>query len=455
MFCTSCGSAVENAWAFCPQCRRALRSTPSPASTQRLPLRAPHPASQQLVNRHRAEADRVASRPTPYRPVAAGGEEGRAASQDNSLGWGVPAGFWQRVGARLIDGLVLSLLTCGVSYLGVLIIVRVFPATAGVLLGLLLAWLVLALVIPLVYQVTGTGGPGGRTPGRAAVGIRVVRVAPGFWRAGYLRGAGRYLLASLTDTLLLLGSLSLLWNPHKRTWADRMTGTAVVKGRVRGGALRTLVISTTGCAVVLLISGLLLRSYGAEINSSTRDYLGTLDGGVAANGFDSWLGGGASSSGDHSYSGSTDAGGTPTYRPVPTPIPVDPTQALRTQAQSYPNAQAGPLTALSNYFHGINSNDYATAYAILSPSQQARSFESFRAAMLTSNDTDFQVLGVTPSSGSTTVALAFTSLQAPTQGPSGDTCDRWTLDYRMIQDSGGSWRIDNATGHDGSSHSAC
>jgi|BarGraNGADG00212_1021973.scaffolds.fasta_scaffold19931_2 serine protease Do len=130
-------------------------------------------------------------------------------------------------------------------------------------------------------------------------------------------------------------------------------------------------------------------------------------------------------------------------------------QTLPGLTQSDPNAQAGPLTALSNYFHGINSNDYATAYAILSPSQQARSFESFRAALLTSYDTDFQVLEVTPGSGSTTVALAFTSLQAPTQGPSGETCDRWTLDYRMIQDSGGSWRIDNATGHDGSSHSAC
>lgn len=68
---------------------------------------------------------------------------------------------------------------------------------------------------------------------------------------------------------------------------------------------------------------------------------------------------------------------------------------------------------------------------------------------------DFTVLAVTDSGTSVTIGLAFTSLQAAAQGPSGDTCDRWTLDHRMVQDSTGAWRIDGATPRNGSTHTSC
>ena len=137
------------------------------------------------------------------------------------------------------------------------------------------------------------------------------------------------------------------------------------------------------------------------------------------------------------------------------------TDARGPSAASAPSFQqsgstSGPLTALATYFTGINTGNYAAAYAVLSPAKQAgTSLDAFSRATSTSFDTDFQVLGVTNNGDSITVGLAFTSLQAPAQGPSGESCDHWTLDYRMIQDPTGAWRIDRATGHNGSTHTAC
>lgn len=127
-----------------------------------------------------------------------------------------------------------------------------------------------------------------------------------------------------------------------------------------------------------------------------------------------------------------------------------------TPSLGQPGSLSGPLTALVTYFTGINTGNYAMAYAVLSPDKQrATSLSAFSRNLSTSFDTDFQVLGTTDNGDSITVGLAFTSLQAPSQGPSGETCDHWTLDYRMIQDPTGAWRLNKATGHNGSTHTAC
>ena len=117
---------------------------------------------------------------------------------------------------------------------------------------------------------------------------------------------------------------------------------------------------------------------------------------------------------------------------------------------------SGPLGALATYFTGINTGDYAAAYAVLGPRLQHNSSPSdYARTLATSFDMDFSVLGVNDDGTSVGIGLAFTSLQASAQGPSGDTCDRWTLDYRMIQDPTGAWRIDGATPRNGSTHTTC
>lgn len=112
---------------------------------------------------------------------------------------------------------------------------------------------------------------------------------------------------------------------------------------------------------------------------------------------------------------------------------------------------------LASYFDGINSGNYAAAYAVLSPRMQAQfSYESFAKNTATSYDSDFTVLGAQETDPNTVViGMEFSSLQAPGYGPNGETCDNWTLDYTMIRSAAGNWLIDATAGHDGSTHTAC
>jgi hypothetical protein len=150
------------------------------------------------------------------------------------------------------------------------------------------------------------------------------------------------------------------------------------------------------------------------------------------------------------------------WRAAPQPQPAaDCADARGPSTDSAPSFErsgsaSGPLTALATYFTGINTGDYAAAYAVLSPDKQAAvSLSAFSSSISTSFDTDFQVLDVTDNRDSVTIGLSFTSLQAPAQGPSGETCDHWTLDYLMIQDPTGAWRIARATGRNGATHTPC
>jgi serine protease Do len=131
-------------------------------------------------------------------------------------------------------------------------------------------------------------------------------------------------------------------------------------------------------------------------------------------------------------------------------IPAPPGELTDTQA-------AGVVAAFNTYFGGINSGNYAAAYAVLSARQQAKaSEEQFAAADATSYDFGQTVLDAHPIDATTVqIALAFTSLQTADKGPNGDTCDNWTLLYTMIQDTDSSWRIDRAQPYHGTDHTTC
>jgi serine protease Do len=118
---------------------------------------------------------------------------------------------------------------------------------------------------------------------------------------------------------------------------------------------------------------------------------------------------------------------------------------------------AGIVAAFNTYFGGINSGNYAAAYAVLSPRLQSGSTEQqFADGDATSFDTGQEVLEAHAVDAHTVqVALAFTSLQTAEKGPNGDTCDDWTIDYTMIQIADGSWLIDAAAPYHGVLHTTC
>ncbi len=143
----------------------------------------------------------------------------------------------------------------------------------------------------------------------------------------------------------------------------------------------------------------------------------------------------------------------------------DPTEPTPGQAEPLPTPQnpdldgtdsAALMTALSTYFNGINTGDYAAAWAVLGPRLQAgSSLTAFADGLTSSIDSAFTILGVTVvDADHVTVGVGFTSTQTPDKGPNGDTCDRWTLDYQMLRN-GPNWLINQTTSRNGRSHTSC
>lgn len=87
---------------------------------------------------------------------------------------------------------------------------------------------IIELTIGIGYPVYFIGSKG-QTPGKMALGIKVVKVdggsVPGFGSA-FLREVIGKLLSGL---LFALGYLWMLWDNKKQTWHDKISGTVVVR----------------------------------------------------------------------------------------------------------------------------------------------------------------------------------------------------------------------------------
>lgn len=122
------------------------------------------------------------------------------------------AGFWRRVGARLLDGIVIGLPSqaLGRSDSGGLVLLG---ALASLGLWLWFAWI---------------SGANGQTVGRKATGIKVMRI-DGSGPIGGAAGIGRMFMSLVSGFVLLLGFLWMLWDPRKQTWHDKVVSSVVVR----------------------------------------------------------------------------------------------------------------------------------------------------------------------------------------------------------------------------------
>jgi uncharacterized RDD family membrane protein YckC len=137
---------------------------------------------------------------------------------------GPRAGFGPRLGAFLLDGVLL--------YVVSLIVGVIFGqghrsgGTASVHVhGLPF---VIDLVIGIAYYVALEGGPRGQTLGKRAVGIRVYDLASG-GPIGYGRAAVRYIGKLVSAVPCGLGDFWMLWDKEKQTWQDKFAGSIVVR----------------------------------------------------------------------------------------------------------------------------------------------------------------------------------------------------------------------------------
>ena len=146
------------------------------------------------------------------------------------------ASILQRVGGALIDGLLVSMVVVVPLLLG-LVDFETLQGTlpAPIILGLFLFGAIYTIVPTAVW---------GQTPGKIAVGTRVVVEEDGSlpgWRRAALRWAlpgivGRLPYVGLWVSLAVMASL--VWDPRRRGLHDRLAGTIVIRVPREAGAIR-------------------------------------------------------------------------------------------------------------------------------------------------------------------------------------------------------------------------
>jgi uncharacterized RDD family membrane protein YckC/RNA polymerase subunit RPABC4/transcription elongation factor Spt4 len=191
-FCTSCGKGFSEAALFCPYCGKRTGVNSAFCA-------------------HCGTATQPGDRFCPTCGAAAGVDT----SQTSVLGVVAEAeveymGFWIRVVAAIIDGVLLSV--------------------AGYVLGLIgLGFF--SFFIGWVYAVLFIGLKG-QTIGKMALSIQVVDAegnVPGIGRAILREIIGKFVSA----IVIFLGYLWVGWDRQKRGWHDHIAGTYVIRSKPR------------------------------------------------------------------------------------------------------------------------------------------------------------------------------------------------------------------------------
>jgi uncharacterized RDD family membrane protein YckC len=238
MLCVACGGDVQAGSRFCPRCGRAVNTTgpgtapPTgpppppgglPAEPPTMPPPPPPPPPPPLAPPPPPGAYGPAPGYPPP-PAAGGGTSGPVA-------YGL-AGIGQRLGAVVIDGIVMAV----VYIFGIVVAVMTTPSAtfdnpepspnALGMFVLLLSWLG-TMAYPIYFE----GRPEGQTPGKKALGIRVVRRVNGA-PLGYGLAFGRFLARIVESFTFGIGLLIALWDPLRQTLHDKMAGTLVVRSDI-------------------------------------------------------------------------------------------------------------------------------------------------------------------------------------------------------------------------------
>jgi uncharacterized RDD family membrane protein YckC len=475
-FCRTCYTELDPGEAVCSECGQPVEGRDAPTTTafSTPGIDAPTVAGPALTEPPTVAAETFAMMPTAAAPP------GNSAAPETAAAMTLPrvpappmtpepyrphrpagppvASFGARLGARLLDGLVLLAVLVLAAATGVLAGALVLNS-AGALAALVVVALVYAVTVFAATAILWVGGEGnrpGQTLGKAACGIRVVRDDAAASRAGYGPAFGRFFL-NLVPVLGLLSCLSMLWTPDRRCWHDTWTGTRVEKSpvpaRARGNRWSPAILATC-LALVVSLGTVGLSAY---LTHGVAPYAA----GDTGYGFDT--GGSGTGSGNDGTGGSGAEGGAGGGGPVVPdfgntsagPEEFSDLVTIGTAARS--NADAEPIAdLLDNYFTAINDKDYGSYRATQAADVRADLTESqFTRGYASTTDSDATLVDIvdTPDGGEG-AELTFTSEQDAADGPDGQTCTDWTLTYTMVYE-GDSWRIDGLADGLDHSHDAC
>ncbi len=192
-----------------------------------------------------------------------------------------PAALPSRIIAGSIDGLLQLALLFALSGLAGALAAQASEAAAAAMFILVLVATTIAY--PVVFETLLRG----RTPGKMAMGLRVVRDdgGPIGFRHAFVRGLAGAFIERPGITLFLAGVVTSLLNPQSKRVGDLLAGTVVLRERVavRGGPVAYMPPQLAGWAYGLDLSGLSdelalsvrqFLSRSAQLTPQARDQLG-------------------------------------------------------------------------------------------------------------------------------------------------------------------------------------
>ncbi|MEM9445027.1 MAG: RDD family protein [Verrucomicrobiota bacterium] len=145
-------------------------------------------------------------------------------------------GFWWRVLARLVDGIITSIVSYALMFLlaipfGVAgfasnLIGQSSDASAGTVGIYFIIQLVCSLGIPMAYEVFLIG-KFGATIGKKLIGAKVIRSDGS--KLTYMRAFGRYWGIMLSGIILYIGYIMVAFDREKRGLHDKLCDTLVVR----------------------------------------------------------------------------------------------------------------------------------------------------------------------------------------------------------------------------------
>jgi uncharacterized RDD family membrane protein YckC len=147
---------------------------------------------------------------TPYPAQQPAEQEWGSQPTYAGKGSGPRAGFGTRLGAFIIDILILSIPTF-------IVLVATDQTVANIV----------STVLGIVYYTAFEGSATGQTLGKRALGIRVIDFRTG-GRLGYGRALLRYIGRILSSIPIFLGYFWMLWDKENQTWHDKIANSVVV-----------------------------------------------------------------------------------------------------------------------------------------------------------------------------------------------------------------------------------
>ena len=141
------------------------------------------------------------------------------------------AGFWIRLCAKFIDGLILGvvnfLISMAMGVAGATVADSTSqPESLGAVMGVQGILIVVQIAIGVAFYVFFVG-KFGATPGKMALRLRIVRASGE--RVSYGRACGRYFAEMLSAIILNIGYLMAAWDEEKRALHDRVCDTRVIR----------------------------------------------------------------------------------------------------------------------------------------------------------------------------------------------------------------------------------